>query len=152
MTDQNVSGQTVPVGTDGGMARRALVLPEGLLGTTPMVLHAIAEERVKQIAKGHTLDRDDGHSYADWIGLAGKYLDDADHATAQGFGRPETPDLAAYRAALIKTAAVALAAVEALDGRTTARFVAALTAPQVPPEGPAPDGDRPSDTEPPEAA
>jgi hypothetical protein len=147
MTDtQNVSRQTLPAGTDGGMARRTLVLPEGLPWTTPAALHHIAEERVRQIGQGYTPEHDDAHTPTFWIGLIGKYLDDADHAVVPGFGREDMSNIAGYRAALLRAAATATAALEAFDRR------AAAVADKAQPPAADNSDTRPSDTEPPEAA
>jgi hypothetical protein len=160
---QNVSRQTVPAGTDGGIARRALVLPEGLPWSTPAALHHIADRRLHQIAIGYTPEHDDRHTPLEWADLLGTLLEGV-HFAARSAAVPKPPG---YRQALLDLAAVATAAVEVQDRLTASELRTALTepkreassgAPQAQPEEPeganrADNSDtRPSDTEPPEAA
>lgn len=144
--EQNVSRQTAPTGTDGGIARRALVLPEGLPWTTPAALHHIAEKRLHQIVvRDYTPQHDDGHSPLVWADLLGALAENVAFTARSA----AVPSPVGYRAALVDLAAVATAAIEAQDRIAAAALRTALTEPK---DTGAPDGDRPSDSEPPAAA
>ncbi len=73
----------------------------------------IAERRAQRANWG--AEHDSWHSPAEWIGLEFVYLRRAAEATNDGFGHPP-----AFREAMVKVGALALAAIEDHDRRVDA--------------------------------
>lgn len=97
----------------GGNMETRRVFTEDEISAMELVFDDIAEERAYQLAKWGGQEHDDSHSIRDWITYLLAYLGRAgSRETDWGRNIPKVREL------FIKVAALAVAAVEAIDRRT----------------------------------